>query len=259
MSASTFYRQIGLESKLPSLNKKLDKKNFYDYVDLNRKEKDVITKAIERMELTFLLTPSTINIQPFINEEFHYEGIMFITIQLRETATDKQISVIDEVIHGTLPNPTINVFQMNNNDILISTCMKRLNKVNRSSVVLGEIHHTTWINLDYQTQIVKDFIQSVHLTKINFANFYEFYKDIDIAVQAFQNANIIGNFQIVKDEQQRLQKQLLIQQISVCETEISKLKTAIKKETQFNKKVEFNVKIYQLQKKIAELKQQLTL
>ncbi|MFX0558839.1 DUF4391 domain-containing protein [Tepidibacillus infernus] len=259
MSASTFYRQIGLESKLPSLNKKLDKKNFYDYVDLNRKEKDVITKAIERMELTFLLTPSTINIQPFINEEFHYEGIMFITIQLRETATDKQISVIDEVIHGALPNPTINVFQKTNSDILISTVIKRLNKINRSNIVLTEIHRTPWINVDNPTQTAREFIHSLDLIKLNFLNFYEFYKDIDRVVEAFQNTTITGKFHIVEDEQQRQQNLVLIQKLKEVEMEISKLKVAMKKETQFNKKVEMNIEIHKLQEKIAELKQQLTL
>ena len=258
MSAAAFYRQIGLESKLPSLNKKLDKKMFYDFADLNKKEKDAITKHIERMELAYLLTPTTINIHPFINEEYHYEGVMFITVQLREEATQKQIAVIDEVIHGALPNPAVIVFNLKDN-VLISTCMKRLNKVDKSSVVLEKINRTIWVSLCNQNEdeAVNGFIQSIHLTKINFTNFYEFYKDIDLAVQALQNINIVGSFRVVKNEQQHEQQQLVIQQISGLEQEITKLKAAIKKETQFNKKVEFNVKIQQLTKKIAELKKQL--
>lgn len=257
MSASTFYREIGLEQKLPSLNKKLDKKIFYDYAVLNKKEKDVITKYIERMELTYLLTPSTINIQPFINDEFHYEGVMYLTVRMREEATEKQVAVIEEVIHGALPNPVIIVFHLND-EILVSTCMKRLNKVNQSSVVLSETHRTVWINLhDLEDTLIHDFIQSIHLTRVNFSNFFEFYKEIDLAVQAYQQVDIVGSFQVVKDDRIREQQQIIIGKINETEQEIEKLKKAMKKESQFNKKVEYNVKIQQLAKKVTELKSEL--
>lgn len=257
MSASTFYREIGLEQKLPSLNKKLDKKIFYDYAVLNKKEKGVITKYVERMELTYLLTPSTINIQPFINDEFHYEGVMYITVRMREETTEKQIALIQEVIHGALPNPVIIVFHLND-VILVSTCMKRLNKVNQSSVVLSGIHRTAWISLhDLENTLIHDFIQSIHLTKVNFSNFLEFYKEIDLAVQAYQQVDLVGSFQVVKDDRKREQQQVIIGKINETEQGIAKIKKAMKKETQFNKKVEYNVKIQQLSNYITELKSEL--
>ena len=258
MTASMFYRKMGLESKLSSLNKKLDKKIFYDFADLNKKEKDVITKYIDRMELAYLLTPSTINIQPYINEEYHYEGVMFITVQLREETTDKQVVVIEEIIHGALPNPVVIVFHLNET-VLISTCMKRLNKVDKASVVLGDTNHTSWINFETENDITKEFIQTIRLSNISFVNFFEFYKEMDLAVQALQNADIVGSFHVVKDEQQYEQQQQLIHEINRIEQEINKLKAAIKKESQFNKKVEFNVKIQQLTKQAAELKKQLVM
>jgi hypothetical protein len=253
MTASMFYRKMGLESKLPSMNKKLDKKIFYDSADLKKKEKEVITKYIERMELAYLLTNTTINIQPFINDEYHYEGVMFITVQLREETTDKQVYVIEEIIHGSLPNPTVIVFYLKE-DVLISTCMKRLNKVDKVSAVLGDIHHSQWMNLETEDELTGEFIQTIHLSNISFNNFFDFYKEMDIAVEALQNAIIVGSFQIVKDEQLYEQQQKLIREINRMEQEINKLKKAIKKETQFNKKVEFNLKIQHLTKLVAEFK-----
>ena len=251
MTALMFYRKIGLETKLSALNKKLDKKIFYDFADLNKKEKDVITRYIERMELAYLLTANTINIQSFVNDEFHYEGVMFITVQLREVTKDKQVNVIQEIIHGALPNPTVIVFYLNE-DVLISTCMKRLNKVDKVSAVLGEIHHSQWMNFETENESIKEFIKTVHLSNISFLNFLEFYKEMDLAVQALQNSIIVGSFQIVKDEQQQI-----IHEINRIEQEINKLKVAIKKETQFNKKVDFNVNIQQLTKQATKLKNEL--
>lgn len=258
MTALMFYRKIGLETKLSSLNKKLDKKIFYDFADLKKKEKDVITKYIERMELAYLLTPTTINIQSFINEEYHYEGVMFITVQLREETADKQVDVIEEILHGALPNPIVIIFYLND-DVLISTCMKRLNKIDKVSSVLGDIHHSQWMNFETENELTRNFIQTIHLSNISFINFFEFYKEIDIAVQALQNSIIVGSFQIAKDEQQYERQQQLIHEINRIEQEINKLKTNIKKETQFNKKVGFNVNIQQLTKQAAELKKQLVM
>lgn len=256
MAASLFYQVIGLDSRLDALNKKLDKKMFYDYADLNKKEKDVITKYIDRIELAYLLTPSTINIQPFINEDTHYEGVMFIAVRLREEAAEKQVAIVEEVIHGALPNPVVIVFHLKEN-LLVSTCMKRLNKVDKSSVVLGDIHRTSWLNLEHDYQLQNQFIKTIHVSNLNFNNFYVFYKDIDLAVEADQNAETTGSYHIERDHQKHEQQQKIIQQIKNLELEVIKLKSAIKKETQFNKKVELNVKIQQIRNHIDQIKKEL--
>lgn len=246
---------MGLESRITPLNKKLDKKMFYDFADINKKEKNVISKFVERLELSYLLTPSTINIQPMINEEYHYEGVMFVTASLKAEALDKHVNVLEEVIHGALPHPVVIAF-ISQDQILISTCMKRLNKVNRAAVVLEIIHHTDWIEAQITDSVVTAFLQSFQLANLNFANFYEFYKDMDLAVEAFENAKTVGDFTIVKSNEERKQQHLLIQQIQEKELAISRLKATIKKETQFNKKVEMNIEVQQLNKDIEQLKNQ---
>ncbi|MDF0728959.1 DUF4391 domain-containing protein [Cytobacillus sp. S13-E01] len=256
MVASRFYEMIGLDSKLQALQKKLDKKMFYEYADLNKKEKDVITKHIERIELTYLLTPTTINIQPYITDEFHYEGVMFITVFLREESTEKHVNIVEEVIHGALPNPIIIVFQLNDK-IIISTCMKRLNKVDKSSVVLNNIHRTAWLTLEDHKKVEKDFIGSVNISNLDFNNFYAFYKDLDLAVEAFENSETLGYYHEERDVKKHEQQQQIIQKIKELEAELKKIKMSIKKESQFNKKVELNVKVQEINRQIADLKEEL--
>lgn len=228
---------------------------FYDFADINKKEKTAITKYIERMELTYLLTSTTINIQAFITEEYHYEGVMFVTVNLKDGTQEKDIKVLEEVIHGTLPHPVVITFSIQNK-VLISTCMKRLNKVNKASVVLGTIHQTNWIE-EISDSVITVFLQSLQLNHLRFNNFYEFYKDIDIVVEAFQNTNTIGVFKIIKEDGERKEQQSLIHQIQEKEQSITKLKGAIKKETQFNKKVELNIKTQHLTKEMENLKSNL--
>lgn len=256
LDAFRFFEQIGLKDRLPAVKKKLDKKMFYDYADVNKKEKNVITKYVERMELSFLLTPSTINIQAFINEEYHYEGVMFVTVKLRDEVTEKHVRVLEEVIHGALPNPVVITFTFKD-EICVSSCMKRLNKVNKNNVVLETIHRTNWFsendNANNNT-FVDNFIQSIMLSNLSFTTFFNFYKDIDLAVKAFQNAEIIGAYKVLKDDKERQQQEAVISQIKDIEQEINQLKAAIKKETQFNKKVELNMKVQQLKKELDNIK-----
>lgn len=257
MVASSFYEKIGLSQKVTSINKKLDKKMFYDYVDINRKEKNVIMKFVERMELTYLLTPNTINIQAFINEEYHYEGVMFVTIQLRNNPTDKQVNILEEIIHGSLPNPVLILF-IQNEQILLSSCMKRLNKVNKNEVVLGEIHHTEWFSVNSHDEMIIEFIGSIEISNLSFNNFFEFYKEIDIAVKAFQVGNIVGRFKVIKNDEERKQQEKLVEQIKTLEQKYKSIITSIKRETQFNKKVEMNIEAQKIKQQIDKLKVSIT-
>jgi len=253
MSVKVFFKRMGLEQRLQPVQKKLDKKIFYDNAKLNRSEKRVIANIIERIELTYLLTPSNINIQPFINEEFHYEGVMYITVQLREAVQAKQISMIEKVIHGSLPNPVVLIFSFNDL-LLVSTCVKRLNLVTLNSVVLEEIHQTPWIDITDENENVNRFIEAISLKNVSFTNFFDFYNDIDMAVKAFQDVNIVGHYRFIKDKEKQSNLQSIIAEIKSLEREKNKVKAAIKKETQFNKKVDLNIELQKINSKIDELK-----
>jgi len=253
MSVKVFFKRMGLEQRLQPVHKKLDKKMFYDNAKLNRSEKRVIANVIERIELTYLLTPSNINIQAFINEEFYYEGVMYITVQLRETVQAKQISMIEKVIHGFLPNPVVLIFLFNDL-LLVSTCVKRLNLVTLNSVVLEEIHQTPWIDITDENENVNRFIEAISLKNVSFTNFYDFYKDIDMAIKAFQDIEVIGLYRVIKDKEKHSNLQSIIAEIKSLEREKNKVKAAIKKETQFNKKVDLNIELQKINNKIDELK-----
>lgn len=256
MATEEFYVSSGIDSYLSPINKKLDKKAFYDHADLNKKEKDVITKYIQRMELAYLLTPSTVNIQPFITDEYHYEGIMFITVQLRDEVTDKHVSLIDEVIHSALPNPAVIVFDWEDG-IQISTSFKRLNKIDKTSIVLERIHRSGWFNVKDSKENIQGFLKTVHLSNVRFTNFYDFYQDFDLAVEALQNIEITGRYNVAKNPEEYKEQQRIIKQMQELEQETAKYRAAIKKESQFNKKVEYNMKIQKLAQKTEQLKKQL--
>lgn len=255
-AAEKFYEQIGIGQFLSPIHKKLDKKLFYEQAGLKKTEKEAIAKSIERMELAYILTVSTINIQPYITSEYHVEGVMVITVKLREESADRQAVIIDEAIHRALPNPVVLVFDWNG-ECQISTAMKRLNKVDRTSVVLEGIHRTGWFCPTEAEAEFEAFLQAVRLENVRFSNFYDFYKDLDRAVEAVEHARVAGSFKVAESDAEYEELQAVVLQIQRLEQETAKLKAAIRKESQFNKKVEMNVKIQQMVKQMESLKKQL--
>src|SRR5699024_1247840 len=154
-----------------------------------------------------------------------------------------------EIIHGSLPNPIVITFVFEN-EVCVSYCMKRLNKINKNNVVLENTYHTRWFNENMDNEVVKHFIQDIELSNLGFGTFFDFYNDINMAVKAFHDSEIIGTYRVLKDDEARQQQEVFIKQIQDIEQDIGKIKAAIKKETQFNKKVELNMKVQQLKKEL---------
>lgn len=253
MGATQFYELIGLAERLPNNKKILSKKMFYDYTEIDRKEKKAVQNYVKRIELSYLLTESTINIQTFIDSEYYYEGVMFITVQLKEEVEDKHVSLLSEAIHSTIPNPVVITFSFEDK-IQVSSCMKRLNKVDKEKIVLERIHYTDWFRVTRKVDITSKFLEELQIENLSFTTFYNFYQEIDLAIKAYQDAHILGTYRVVKNEEDRAKQEAIVVEMNRIENEINGLKRAIKKESQFNKKVELNLSVQKLKKQLDNLK-----
>lgn len=65
------FELLGLD-KLKYLGRRLDKKMFYDNGDLSKDDKKVFVDYIDKLEMSYLINSSILNIQPFINEDYYY-------------------------------------------------------------------------------------------------------------------------------------------------------------------------------------------
>jgi hypothetical protein len=99
-------------------------------------------------------------------------------------------------------------------------------------------------------------MQDMALKNLSFVNFYAFYTDIKNRVIALNSATRSGSYQIVSAEKTKNRRESLIK-ITELEREITELRSAIKTETQFNKKLELNVSVKERQEAIKQLEQDL--
>jgi len=224
------------------VGRKLFKKQFLENFSLNSNEKKILSDDIESITLEYLLNKDNINILPFIDEENDYSEVAFIKVEIHNQSKLKQISTIVQ----NIPYPLI-VFIVNNNSLCINISPKRINKADSSKLVVVENYFTKWIDLDSMNELETEFIESLNIHKHPFTDFLSFYNSYTDKIIAFNASEYSGMLNATTQTKE------LLEEITNTETKIVELKNKIKKETNFNDKVNLNVELKKLNDKLEKL------
>jgi hypothetical protein len=98
-------------------------------------------------------------------------------------------------------------------------------------------------------------VDSCLVTGFSYQNLYEFYNDLTQRIIALNCAYISGNYSI--DDVTKDQRIQLLAQIQHKQKQLAVLRTAIKNESQFNKKVQLNMQIKKLVEDLEHSKKQI--
>lgn len=237
--------QIFDKLNIPSnckVDRKVFKKQYLDNFPLKANEKKLLTEAIDSITLKYILSKDNINIQPYINDEYDYETISFIQVDIKDNKNYKKIAQVINI----LPRPIV-LFMIYNNQICINVTLKRVNQNDKSKLVNEEVYFTHWINLEEVNQNEKEFIQTLDINTLSFNNFYVFYKGFLDKILSLNLSKYSGTLS-KKVSRETLDRIILI------EDEIVSMKNQIKKENDFSIKVNLNVELKKLNDKLTELK-----
>jgi hypothetical protein len=251
MPMQTFYDYMEIPEKC-LLNKPLFKKLFQEHTELDTTDKKALKDDIEKIHWIYTLKTSTINIPPYRDTIREYDEIAIIQINLSNVNRAQRIA---NFINKAIPYPIILIFNLSNT-IAISVADKRINQADKSKWVVEDAWMTKWFNPDMPNEAQQQFMQDMGIKNLSFVNFYSFYTDIKNRVIALNSATRNGNYQIVSSEKTQERQQNLTQIIKL-EREIAELRTTLKKETQFNKKLSLNISIKERQDAIKQLEQSL--
>ena len=246
------FELLGLD-KVKYLGRKLDKKMFYNNGDLSKEDKRIFIDYIDRIEMSYVLNSSTINIAPFVNEEYYYEAIVYLKVKLKQK--DK-IDKISKIINNNIPNPLVIIYEFDK-EYSISTAIKRLSKTEKNKTVVEESNTTNWLNISSLSQNDKKFIDSISLSKIPYINLFDFYKTINDKIYLFNMSAKTGEYEDIRDKKTLEENKQISEKIEKLEVELKKTLSKLKRESQFNKKMELNVKATEINKEIENLKQNL--
>ena len=243
------FELLGLD-KVKYLGRKLDKKIFYDSGDLSKEDKKIFIDYIDRIEMSYVLNSSTLNIAPFVNDEYYYEVIVYLKVKLKQ---QDKVDKISKIINNNIPNPLVIIYEFDK-QYSISTAIKRLSKTEKNKTVVEESNTTNWLDISSLSENDKKFIESISLGKIPYTNLFDFYKTINNKIYMFNMSDKIGEYEDISDKKTLEENKQISEKIERLEVELKKTLSKLKRESQFNKKMELNVKAVEINKEIENLK-----
>lgn len=246
-----FFTQLAIPDSC-QLDKRIFKKLFYDNGQLKAAEKTALSDDIDEIIWRYTLKPETINIPRYINSEREYHEIAIIQVTLKN---NKRLKRLAQVIQRTIPYPILLVFTLEDK-VLLNIADKRINKADQSKLVIDDLIYTDWLNLNELNDYQHTFIEHFEMKQFSYQDLYDCYQSISNAIINLNCAAITGNYpsETINTD---IDRRACLAEIQRIEQQQNELRTALKKESQFNRKMAMNVQIKQLDQHLLNEQQKL--
>lgn len=241
------------------VNTKLTKAFFKRNFDLTLSERKLLDdfSIVVTLDLIASIKTTNSNISSYSDDLMQYVEILVIAVQTSNEEFEKSKIKIAELIQKYIPYPIL-LCVYSDNAFILNTCDKRINRNEANKRTVEKSYYSENIELNSTNEKQIAFLNSLLFTgleKQNLKTLYDNYTSRIIALKAA--TEISGDFQIRKNEQSK-QDVLLLEEITLLQSEIVSLQNQIKKETQLNIQIDINNRIQQKRKQITELQHKIT-
>jgi hypothetical protein len=202
------------------------------------------------------INPHSSNIPAHADSDYTFEEIQVIALQTTTDNYDRDKLKLIDFIHKFIPYHILLAVYCGEK-VVVSTCLKRVNANDSNKRVMDKKFITEELVLDSNDDKVKAFIQSLAFSGLDKTNLKTLYDSYTQRIVALQTAAVTGEF-VPRPNDRTKQDVEYLAQIESMETEIVKLQSQAKKETQMNKRVELNTKIQQHKQEIEHIKTLIT-
>lgn len=214
------------------------KKMFYDAEDLSKADKTLLTDSVDKVTWAYNLRRDNTMIPPYQDNVRKYEEVQVMQILLRQP---KGIRRLAEIIMRAIPYPMLLLFEYQGK-LTVALAHQRNSLADSAKNTLEDL----WIS-DFLSPDDELFTHLRH-DRLRFTNFYDYYCDmVDLLCRAM--ARLTGAYVEITGDQARS----ILQSLDNIETQIVALRAELKKETRFNRKMELNIQIKQLEGKKQQL------
>lgn len=214
------------------INRTVFKKMFYDNAVISKGDKDLFIDSIDKITWIYCLNQDNMNIPAYVTEEREYLEIEIIEVTLSE---NKGIKRIAEIIMRAIPYPMLLIFSFEGKYQLWAA-HQRFSLADNSKVTLEEPIFTEW---QEENSILWD---RLNISKLRYTNFYDMYSDLLDAIAVFNVSKLTDKEINGEDARELLRRNAEI------DNQIAVLRAELKKATEFNRKMEINLKIKKLEK-----------
>jgi hypothetical protein len=229
------------------------------------------------MEWRYAIKPGNCAIARYDDEEREYGEIAVLHITLKNGIPATQLKRLGELLQRAIPYPLLLVFvvieaistatsnvqetgvPLKAASATLAICMadKRINRADASKLTIARTFDTAWLHLDDLQAIEHEFLLDFALPACNTQHLYAVYADLTRCIVALDIARRTGQYQRSTSAEADQQRQETLQAIRQLEIQLAGQYTMLKAETQFNRQLDLNVQIKQLQQQMSEYTVQL--
>lgn len=214
------------------INRTVFKKMFYDNIAISKGDKDLFIDSIDKITWIYCLNQDNMNIPAYVTEEREYLEMEIIEVTLSE---NKGIKRIAEIIMRAIPYPMLLIFSFEDKYQLWAA-HQRFSLADNSKVTLEEPICTEWQDAD------SNLWDRLNISNFRYTNFFDMYSDLLDAIAVF-NASKLTDKEINGEDARKL-----LRSNAEIDSQIAALRAELKKATEFNRKMEINMKIKKLEK-----------
>lgn len=238
------------------INKRITKAFFLKNFGLTAVEKKLLNKSIDSMEWMASIKPSNANIVKVKNDGYNYEEVQIMICTLRNGLLTANLDKCIVLFQKHIPYHILLIVE-DENEFVINTCDKRINKADNSKRTIEQYFSTNTLSKLYKNEVITAFFNSLNFTNIDKTNMETTYVSYIKAIIQYKAASIVGKY--VKRTKERSQEDMdnLIA-IEKLEQEISNLAIQIRKESQLNNQVELNIVLQGKRQQILDIKDKLS-
>lgn len=234
------------------LNRKIPKKAFYTQADLSTSEKEIFTAQVEGFYLLSVMNQQSTNIPIYQDDEFHYAEVVWIYVELR---TAQNINRIIGAVHKSIPNPVVLIMSSSEGKMLLSTSHKRLNKNDKTKVVVEQPIITNWFNPQKDDTPHSKLLDALVIPNLSFENLHSVYDDIHQWIRCEEMIQLVG--EIPTSTHKRELAVSLLSKVQIHRKEVEKLQLEQKGQVDFGAKMDLHMKIKRQEQQIHTQSQHL--
>ena len=209
----------------------IPKNKFYEQGKANTKVEQLFVDQVENIRWAYKLAASTINLQ----DQEDLKEIQIFRVKSRVEDLDLSIlSFIDKLILTPI------VFEVvYRNKVKVVATYKRLNQSDKTKAVIGQYYASDWLEEHDRIELP---------LYLKLADLYEYFIAHLLPISSIEESETDSESVSIELKVQRAQ------QLEILQKQIDKLKSKLKNEKQFNRKVETNQKIAVLNNQLKQMK-----
>ena len=208
----------------------IPKNKFYEQGKANTKIEQLFVNQVENIRWAYKLASSTIHLQ----DQEDLKEIQIFRVKSRVEDLDVSIlSFIDKLILTPI------IFEVIYQDkVKVIATYKRLNQADKTKAVIGQYYASDWLDGDNRTEL------PIYL---KLADLYEHFISQLLPISSNEDQENDGESLSIED------KLLRAQQLEGLQKQLAKLRSKLKSEKQFNRKVELNKQIQAIESDLNKL------